>query len=84
MVLPPTSRVDGGCGHTGGGDIRCQPPEHSCKIYCDKAHCEPVYGGGMEPGVKGVEAVMGGEGVGTVGDTDGVSDGGIRIGGGEE
>ena len=38
----------------------------------------PVYGGGAEPGVKGVKSVVGARGPGTIGDMDGVSDVGLR------
>ena len=52
-------------------------PEQSCKIYCDKSYCGPVSGGGADPGVKGVEVVMGEGVIGPRGDTDGGPGGGI-------
>ena len=57
--LTPTGRGYGRGGHTVGGDIRCPPPEHSFTIYFDKAHYGPVSGGGVYPGGKGVESMVG-------------------------
>ena len=77
---PPTGEGNDGGVHIVGGDIRNLPLEHSRTIYCDKAHCGPVPGGGAEPGGKGVEAVVGSGGLGTEGVADVSSDRGIGNG----
>ena len=58
MGLPRTGRGDGGGGHTVCGYIYFPPPEHICTIYYDKAHYGTVSGGGLDPGIKGVKAVV--------------------------
>ena len=50
MVIPPNG-VRNRRGGTAGGGYRCLPPsEHSCTVYCDRAHYVPVSGGGAEAG----------------------------------
>ena len=53
-----------GGGNGGGGtkvdiNVRCLLPKHYCAIYCDKANCGPVSGGGVASRSAGFEAVVG-------------------------
>ena len=59
MGLPPNGGCDGRGGLIGGGDLRLLPPEHSRKVYCDQANCEPVSDGKTEAGDKGGKEMVG-------------------------
>ena len=54
MWLGCTPSGGGYCGFrsAGGGDIHFLPPEHSCTVHFDRAHYEPLSGGGATPGDK--------------------------------
>ena len=54
MDISTVEICDGGGGSVGGGDLCIPPPEHSRKVYCDKAHYLPVSGGGEETGAVGL------------------------------
>ena len=73
-ILLPGGR-DGGGDTEGVGYLCIPPPEHSCTVYCDQSHYEPVYGGGSEAGVKGGQAVVGAGWGGSGGDVEGGSGG---------
>ena len=59
MVISPDGGRNGGGRAARGGYLRPPPPEHSYKVYCEQAHYVPVFGGGMDSGVKCYQAVVG-------------------------
>ena len=70
MVLSPTRGCDGGDRITGGGDLRLTPLEQSRTVYCEQDHYGPVYGGRVEAGFKGIQAVVGSRLTEFLGDAD--------------
>ena len=75
MGIPPAGGSDDGGGTSGVGDLNLPPPEHSCTVYCNKAHYGPVSVGGAEAGVKDDQAVVGTGWFGYGGNADGGSGG---------
>ena len=91
--IPPAGGRNGGGGTAGSVGLHLPPLEHSCTVYCDQAHYEPVSRDGADTRYTGIQAVVvtvqGGRegglygGLGGVMDRGGVGDGqdvdGVRL-----
>ena len=71
-----------GDGITGGGELHLPPPEHSCAVHYNQAHCGPVYGGSAEARFKGGQLMVRSGRLGLGGDEDGGLGSGTDGGGG--